>query len=71
MSNRKIMSEKLTELQAFEAMKKFLEGYWERTNSDDIGGLLGELQFSPDGRTFDPAAWHDWIDAVGQVLKEK
>lgn len=62
--------EKLTELQAFEAMKKFLEGYWERTNSDDVGGLLGELQFSSDGGTFDPAAWHDWMDAVEAVLKE-
>ena len=64
------MSEKLTELQAFEAMKKFLEGYWERTNSDDVGGLLGELQFHAEGGTFDPAAWHDWVKAVEEVLKK-
>lgn len=64
------MNEKLTELQAFNAMRKFLEGYWERTNSDDIGGLLGELQLSPDGGTFDPAAWGDWVESVEEVLKE-
>jgi hypothetical protein len=62
--------EKLTELQAFNAMRKFLDGYWERTHSDDIGVLLGELQLFPDGGTFDPAAWEDWMDAVEAVLKE-
>lgn len=64
------MNKKLTELQAFNAMQKFLEGYWERTNSDDVGSLLGDLQLSPDGRTFDPAAWHDWIESIEEVLKE-
>lgn len=64
------MNEKLTELQAFNAMRRFLEGYWERTNSDDVGGLLGDLQLCQDGGTFDPAAWEDWIEAVEGVLKE-
>lgn len=65
------MSEKLTELQSFNTMRNFLESYWERTNSDDIAVLLGELQLFPDGGTFDPAAWHDWIKAVEKTLKEK
>jgi hypothetical protein len=62
---------KLTELQAFNAMFKFLEGYYERTKSDDIGSLLGDLQLFPDGGTFDPAAWDDWIESVEEILKEK
>jgi len=61
---------KLTELQAFNAMRRFLEGYYERTNSDDVGSLLGDLQLCQDGGTFDPAAWEDWMDAVEEVLKE-
>jgi hypothetical protein len=66
------MNEKLTNLQAFNAMRKFLEGYYERTNSDDVGSLLGDLQLlSGGGGTFDPAAWHDWIRSVKEVLSEK
>jgi hypothetical protein len=64
------MNKKLTELQAFNAMRKFLEGYYERTHSDDLGSLLGDLQLFPEGGTFDPAAWHDWIRSVKEVLKE-
>jgi hypothetical protein len=63
------MNKKLTELQAFNAMRKFLEGYYDRTHSDDLGVLLGELQLFPEGGTFDPAAWYDWIESVEEVLK--
>jgi len=65
------MSEKLTDLQAFNAMTKFLEGFYNRTGSDDVGSLLGDLQLFADGGTFDPAAWEDWIESVEEVLKEK
>lgn len=64
------MDKKLTQLQAFQAMVKFLEGFYERTSSDDVAVLLGGMQMFPDGGTFDPAAWEDWIDAVNEVLKE-
>jgi hypothetical protein len=46
----------VTELQAFNAMRKFLEMYYQRTASDDIGSLLGDLQILRDGSTADPAA---------------
>ena len=62
---------KLTELQAFNAMRRFLEGYYERTNSDDVGHYLEIYNYVEDGGTFDPAAWEDWIEAVEGVLKEK
>lgn len=66
------MEKCLTELQAFEAMRKFLEGYYERTSSDDIGSLLGDIQFFSDNSTADPAAWDDWVKCIQKVLsKEK
>jgi hypothetical protein len=57
----------LTIQQAFEAMQLFLEDYYERTQSDDVGALLGDLQFMEDGVTADPATWQDWMDCVKKV----
>lgn len=45
----------------------FLEKYDEQTTSDDVGTLLGELQFLSDGDTADPAAWNDWLDCVKRI----
>jgi len=58
----------LTLLQAFNAMRVFLEDYYKRTLSDDIGSLLGDLQLFQDNTTADPAAWNDWIRATDSVL---
>ena len=60
--------EKLTSKQAFQAMVFFLESLYERTESDDIGALLGDLQILEDGNTADPATWEDWLESVEQVL---
>ena len=65
------MTKKLTELQAFNVMRKFLEMYYERTLSDDVGSLLGDLQIGEDGETTDPAAWHDWMDALHKAALEE
>jgi hypothetical protein len=35
--------ETLTKEQAFKAMVIFLERFYERTQSDDVGGLLGDM----------------------------
>lgn len=59
----------LSKLQAFEAMRKFLEGYYARTSSDDVGSLLSDMLFLDDGGTADPAAWQDWLDAIEDALK--
>jgi hypothetical protein len=60
--------ETLTIRQAYEAMALFLEGVYQRTNSDDLGALLGDLQILEDGGTADPAAWQDWLNSVGKIL---
>lgn len=61
---------KLTILEAFEAMKCFLDAYYERGEKQqgEIGVLLGGLQFLEDGATADPAFWYDWEESVKKVL---
>ena len=66
------MENKLTDLQAFYAMRLFLEKYYQETDSDDVGSLLSELQFfEKEKETADPAAWGEWIDCINKVLNEK
>lgn len=64
------MNNRLTALEAFYAMQKFLENYYERTHSDDVGSLLGDMQLTSGNETFDPAAWDDWVACVNAVLSE-
>ena len=59
---------KLTNKQAFLAMYAFLEEYYESTNSDDIGGLLGSMSLLPDGGSADAAVQDEWNEAVEKVL---
>ena len=54
--------------QAFEAMVSFLEQHFERTKSDDIGSLLGDLRILEDGTTADPAAWVEWLRCVEKAV---
>jgi hypothetical protein len=62
----------LDEWQAFVAMARFLEDYWEQTGRPtDIGGVLSSIGKATPGKTADPAIWHDWAAAVGEVLEEK
>jgi hypothetical protein len=68
---RRFKIEKLTETEAFEAMVLFLEGFYERTQSDDVGALLSQMIILEDGTTADPAAWDDWMKSVHRVLNKE
>ena len=57
----------MTQQQAFKAMILFLEHHFNRTQSDDIAALLGDLQLLDDGLTADPAAWQEWMQCVEAV----
>lgn len=59
----------LDERQAFEAMRVFLQEFWERNNRDvDLALVLSDIQIEPHGDTHDPAAWSDWLNAVARAL---
>ena len=58
----------LTVEEAYRSMVVFLEMHYARTNSDDIGSLLGDLILLEDGSTADPAMWKDWLDSI-QLVK--
>jgi len=45
--------------------------YYERTQSDGVGSLLGDLQMVAKGETAGPAAWYDWHKALEVVLSKK
>ena len=61
----------LTFQEAFTAMQLFLEDYYERTHSDDVGALLGGIQLLEDGMTADPAVWDEWLKCVDKVELKK
>ena len=62
----------LTEIEAFDSMRAFLEAYWERglRESNEIAGLLSSLVRLPDGFTADPAQWDDWLAAF-RIVKDR
>ena len=65
------MSESLSSKEALEAMILFLDLYWERGKSEEIGGLLGSLTLLEDGVCADPALSHDWNECVKKVLNAR
>jgi hypothetical protein len=65
--------------QAFWIMQRFLEAYWKRggghANSKpsvttDVGGLLGDILFLPDGAPVDSAQLFDWLRAADLVIRD-
>lgn len=62
------MASSLDPQQAYTAMFKFLEKFYELTNSGEVGALLGSMALIEDGKPLDPALWEDWIEAVEATL---
>jgi cobalamin biosynthesis protein CbiD len=60
----------LTPEQAYAAMYYFLEDYYARGQSDEIGGMLGGMSLLGDGGTTDPAVKSDWQRAVQRAMTE-
>lgn len=57
----------LTEKEAYLAMFYYLDAYYDRTKSDEIGSLLGDMTLLEDGSPADPAIWIDWKIAIEKV----
>ena len=62
----------LDELQAFDAMKLFIEAYWKLRGeqSDDLSCLLSDIsrEVWANGMPGDPATWADFQAAVDEVI---
>jgi len=58
------MQKKLTKLQAYNAMLKFLENLYEKEKSDYLGDVLSNSKFWSDGITADRGSWQDWQKAI-------
>lgn len=54
----------ITISEAYRAMFTFLDMYYDRTNIEEIGSLLGDMHITKDNRTIDPAVWDDWLEAI-------
>ncbi|MCW6511408.1 hypothetical protein [Lichenifustis flavocetrariae] len=59
----------MTEDEAYAAMFQFIKKIYERTDSDELGGMLGSMSLLRDGQTADPAMMSDWKDAVAYALE--
>jgi hypothetical protein len=62
---------RLSVREAFDAVRYFLEAYWERglRSSNDIRLLLSAMDCSMtrDGGPIDEGQWSDWLEAVAKV----
>ena len=63
--------DKLIEREAFEAMVLSLEKFYESTQSDDIGALIGSMMILEDGGAADPAVWGEWTECVRNALSKR
>jgi len=63
--------QKITELQAFNAMAKLFQVYYELDPSGDIGAILGSMAFLKDKKPMDAAMLKDWNKFLGTILKHK
>lgn len=71
------MKKKLTFKQVFNAMKIFIDMYFQKNISADIATILGALRICENEQngdeneivTFDGAAWDDWMDGVKKTME--
>jgi len=58
----------LTSRGAYLAMFSFLEDYYTRTKSDEIGSILSGMCLMSDGQPMDVAYWDEWELAIDKAL---
>jgi hypothetical protein len=63
------MTDTLTQKEAYLAMFSFLEDYYSRTKSDEIGSMLSGMCLMTDGKPMDGAYWNEWEQSVQKSLK--
>lgn len=66
----KSMNNLITIQETYHCMILFLEKYYQRTQSDDIGSLLGDLQLTKEEESFDPAALEEWKKCLKKAQEQ-
>ena len=56
----------ITEREAFIAMRLFLEHFYSQAGND-METLLADITIESNGKTLDPAAWHDWLRCINEA----
>jgi hypothetical protein len=60
----------LTIDEAYVAMIDFLDGYRDRTNSDETANLLKAMRLTAHRTSHDPIMWHTWEASVHKVISQ-
>jgi hypothetical protein len=58
-----------SQLQAFIAMRRFLEQFYDRAGND-METLIADITLEEDGVPVDPAAWSDWLRCLDEATGE-
>lgn len=65
------MKKKMNELQAFNAMTKLFQLYYDLDPSGDIGAILGSMAFLKNKKPIDRAMLKDWKESLDTILRHK
>ncbi len=65
------MQKKITKLQAYNAMTKLLQIYFDNQPSSDLAMLLSGMSFLQNHKTVDLAMWEIWGECLERILHEK
>jgi hypothetical protein len=66
-----VSNQALSAKQAFQAMSRFLEQYYQRVGGrGELSTVLSDIQIMADGSPADPAAWEDWLEAIQAVIED-
>jgi hypothetical protein len=57
--------------ESYNYMFDALSNHYAEMHDNELGAMLGGFDKSHRGKPFDPAAWHDWIDAVRKVTSNE
>ena len=63
------MNKTLTQNEAYLEIFSFLEDYYARTKSDEIGSMLSGMCLMSDGKTMDPAYSEEWKATLQRALE--
>jgi hypothetical protein len=65
------MKKKLTKLQAFNAVGRLFQMYFDDKPSRDLATMLGSMSFLRNKKTVDDGMWEIWTESLDKYLRHK